>query len=402
MRRAYDCIVIGGHGAFGSQAAYHLSRLGASVLAIDRHPVNHKKGSSHGQTRITRLAYFEGAAYVPFLRRSLEIFKALQERSGVELFKQTGMLDIGSTFASALSSARQHNLPYEVLDASEVMSRFPGYHVPPGLKGLLQPDGGILRPEAIISLTCSLSAKLGVDFVQDQCILFKDLGGSRGVEVKTASGSTITAGKLLVASGPWIRELVPQLRAVTTPVRQVVGWFDVSREDEGKFDPSRFPVFVIGSNLERRDVGVFYGFPQYGEQRGFKIGLYNHLNQQVDPETMDRGIRAEDEEALRKGVCDFFPLADRSLLASNTCLFTNTPDANFIIDHVPSMDNVMVCSACSGHGFKLSSGVGELVASMILDRGQIMDQDTRSFLDMHQIDPKRKGFEKVLDAFNCN
>lgn len=387
MRLAYDCIVIGGHGAFGSQASLHLSAHGAKVLAIDMHPVAHTLGSSHGQTRITRLAYFEGPAYVPFLKRSLELFKELQASAhGVELFTRTGMLDVGSTFASALSSAQAHNLDHEVLSPPEVMERFPGYRIPDGLKALLQPDGGILRPEAIIKQTCSHARQRGVEFVQDRVLSFVDLGGSKGVEVKAASGSTFVASKLLISSGPWIRELVPQLKSVVTPVRQAVAWFDVAAKDEGKFDPRRFPVFIIGSNLERRDRGVYYGFPQYGEQRGFKIGLYNHRNERIDPETMDRGFNSEDEGVLRQGVRDFFPLADRPILATNTCIFTNTPDSNFIVDYLPTMDIVMVCSACSGHGFKLSSAVGELISKMILESPrQIGDQETISFLEMHRM-----------------
>lgn len=396
IRKAYDCIVVGGHGAFGSQSVYHMARQGAKVLSIDMLPVGHSQGSSHGQTRITRLAYAEGAAYVPLLRRSLELFIELSQRSSVELYKRTGMLDIGSTFESALFSAREHKLEHSILSAEEVNSRFPGFSVPDGMKALYQPDGGILRPEKIIEATCSLSkADPGVEFLQDKVVSFTDLGSSRGVEVRTAGGSTYRSSKLLIASGPWIRQLLPQLSSVCLPVRQVVGWFDLSQEDEVKFDPLNFPVFIIGPSSEQ----LYYGFPQYGETRGLKIGLYNHLHQAVpDPDEMDRVTRPEDEAALREGVKTYFPLANRPMVASNTCLFTNTPDSNFIIDFLPTMSNVMVCSSCSGHGFKLSSGVGELVAKLILDPEQIEHhQDYKAFLAMHKLDRNRKGFEKAFD-----
>ena len=215
------------------------------------------------------------------------------------------------------------------------------------------------------------------------------------MEVKTLGGSTFRSGKLLIASGPWIRQLVPQLNPVCQPVRQVVAWFELSKGDEGKFDPNRFPVFIIGSSSDR----LYYGFPQYGEQRGFKIGLYNHLNQPVDPDSMDRVTRPEDEEALRRGVAEFFPLVNRKILFSQACIFTNTPDSNFIIDFLPSMSNVMLCSSCSGHGFKLSSGIGELIARLILERQFEQDQDTRAFLAMHKLDISRRGFGPVMNAF---
>jgi sarcosine oxidase len=128
---AYDCIVVGGHGAFGSSSAYHLAKQGAKVLAIDMHQEAHSHGSSHGQTRITRLAYAEGPAYVPVLKRSLALFKELEQRSSVELYKKTGMLDVGTTFDSALLAAKEHNLEHEILSASEVNARFPGYSVLP-------------------------------------------------------------------------------------------------------------------------------------------------------------------------------------------------------------------------------------------------------------------------------
>jgi sarcosine oxidase len=182
-------------------------------------------------------------------------------------------------------------------------------------------------------------------------------GGGR-VRVRTAA-RTCEAGQLVLAAGAWMTALLPELAPLLRPERQVLGWFTVSNPEV--FAPGRFPIFV-----HEADEGVFYGFPEF-EVPGFKIGRYHHLGEQVDPESMDRTCRPDDEDALRRAVARYFPGADGPLVRAAACLFTNTPDEHFIIDRHPEAGEVLVVSPCSGHGFKFCSVVGEIVADLVTD-----------------------------------
>mmetsp|Transcript_18999 Transcript_18999/g.48227 ORF Transcript_18999/g.48227 Transcript_18999/m.48227 type:complete len:460 (+) Transcript_18999:2973-4352(+) len=393
----YDVIVLG-LGAFGSSAAYHLAKMGASVLGLERFPhPGHSMGSSHGHTRIIRLAYFEGPEYVPLLKRSYALFQQLQGEVGQQLLKKTGMLDIGPgpVFEGALRSARLHNLEHEVLTGPQVNARFPGYHVPEHWRAVYQPDGGMLLPERIIEAHCSLAQVHGAELrFGQQVVSWRALGSgpSGGVEVRTASGEVVRAAQMIVAAGPWMADLVPETKALCVPIRQVVGWFEVAKR--GTFHADNFPVFIIqGDN----PADCWYGFPQYGPQPGFKIGRYNHLNEVVHPDSLDRShLTPADEEALRAAVRQYFPGADGKLLARSTCMFTNTPDNHFIIDRHPRHPQVLLCSACSGHGFKMASGVGQLLAEHVEQESNPAEHEE---LKLHRINPDRPGHAELLRAF---
>ncbi|GFR52851.1 hypothetical protein Agub_g15480, partial [Astrephomene gubernaculifera] len=392
----YDVAVIG-LGAFGSSALYHIARSGLKVIGIERHrPVGHALGSSHGASRIIRLAYFEGLQYGPLLKRSLRLFLELQDElmeqplahgkqaptaSPAPLFQRTGMLDVGSVFERALESARAHGLQHEILTGPELTRRFPAYRVPEHWRALYQPDGGVLAPERIVQAHVTLAQRLGAEVVvgetvtswhtegdsNDSPVTLTTVPTSDVVAGEAGSGGggrTITAGAVVMAPGPWIGQLVPELRDLCVPERQVVGWFDIEASARRDFTPERFPVFV----LEESPGGTaYYGFPEHGELPGFKIGLYHHLRQDIrDPAALDavqRTADAADEAALRAGVASYFPAAARGrLLSSSACFFTNTPDGHFLVDRHPLHPQVILCSACSGHGFKMSSGIGQLIA----------------------------------------
>jgi sarcosine oxidase len=180
-----------------------------------------------------------------------------------------------------------------------------------------------------------------------------------GVKVTTAK-ATYEAGRLVLSTGAWIGEHVPALKLTAIPERQVLGWFRPKKPEH--FRLGRFPV----SNLKSED-GHFYQFPVWGVP-GFKIGRYHHLKEQGAADDLSREPNAADEEALRSGVRRFFPDADGDLLAMRTCMFTNTPDEHFVIDRLPGFEEIVVASPCSGHGFKFSSAIGEILADLAMDR----------------------------------
>ena len=364
---AFDVIVVG-TGAMGAAACWQLARRGQKVLALDRYDIPNAMGSSHGVNRIIRLAYFEHPAYVPILRRAYELWRETEQLAGEQLLWITGSLDIGASGSKivegALASCRQHGLHHEVLSAADAMARYPGYRLPENFVALHQPEGGFVASERAIVAAANLAMQSGAVLRAREAVLdiTPIVGG--GVRVRTGRG-VYEAGQVIVSAGAWIGELVPGLSATAVPERQVLGWFQPKRPE--LFRLGAFPV----SNL-KGDLGHFYQFPVWNVP-GFKIGLYHHLHEQGAPEQLSREPTAADEAVLRRGVAEYFPDADGDVLALRTCMFTNTPDEHFIIDRLPGFEDVIVASPCSGHGFKFSSAIGEILADLVTARAARFD-----------------------------
>lgn len=359
---ALDAIIVGA-GAMGSAAACHLARRGKRVVVFDRHGVAHDRGSSHGLTRIIRLSYFEHPSYVPLLRRAYELWRELQRTFGKQLLHITGSIDAGRadsrTFGGSRLSCETHGLPHEVLTAAQLGERCPGYRLPAGHLAVFQPDGGFLIPERCIEAHLALAAAAGADVRAHERVWGWEPTPEGGVLVETEAGS-YEAGRLVIAAGAWAGSLVPPLAPLLTPERQVLAWFEIA--DRDAFSPTRFPVF----NLDWEDEH-WYGFPEFGVP-GFKVGCYHHLRERVDPDAFDRtATTSRDVDLLRACVRECFPAADGDVLVTKTCIFTNTPDEDFILDRLPDAPQVFVASPCSGHGFKFASVVGEIVADLVID-----------------------------------
>lgn len=352
---AYDVIVVGLGGA-GSAAAYHLSRRGLRVLGLERFGPLHERGSSHGHTRITRQAYFEHPDYVPLLLRAYELWEELERLSGQRLLRVCGGLMVGPPdgplVSGALRSARAHGLPHELLSAAEVRARFPAFHLSEDEQALYEPRAGILFPEACVRAHQQLAEAHGAELRFHTRVLDWASDGST-VWVRTDRG-TERAASLVLAAGPWMPDLA-RLSVSLWVERQVVFWFAPRRPEW--FQPERFPVFVWETPEAH-----FYGIPAV-EGRGFKAARH-HGGQPADP---DRVPPPDPEEAgwLRAQLARRLPEADGGLEGAVTCLYTNTPDEHFLLDRHPAAGNVVVCSACSGHGFKFTSVVGEVVADLV-------------------------------------
>lgn len=360
--REFDSIVIG-VGGMGSATVYHLARRGQRVLGLEQFDIAHDFGSSHGITRIIRMAYPEGAGYVPLLHRAYELWRDLEARSGERLLFVTGCVDAGApdsaTVRGSLKSCRKFGLDHQVFDGRSLRERFPGYQFPDSMAAVLQPDGGFLLPEACIVNYVQAAQALGAEVHTRERVAGWDAFGG-GVEVRTEH-EIYRARKLVIAAGPWASQLCPVLRNLAVPERQVVLWAQPLRPE--LFRLGAFPVF----NLEAPE-GRFYGCPEYGVP-GFKIGKYHHRREDVDPESIDREIHPEDEAVLREGIRRYFPDADGPALAMKTCMFTNSPDEHFILDAHPEAGNVYIAAGFSGHGFKFASVVGEIMADLALDGG---------------------------------
>ncbi len=360
MPDSYDAIVIG-VGGMGSAALLHLAQRHARVLGLEQFQIPHELGSSHGLTRIIRLAYWEHPAYVPLLRRAYALWRELEQSAGEPLLVTTGSVDAGTPdgrpIRGALEACQRFDLPYELLAGSTVRQRFPGYRLPDQFVALFQPDGGFLLSERCIVAHANAAVRLGATVHTNERVIDWEALGD-GVLVRT-DRSTYTTRRLVITAGPWAAKIVPALIPMVNVERQVVMWTTPRRPDY--FLPETFPVFYLHG-----DDGSFYGFPVFRDL-GFKIGRYHHLQEIVDPDRMDRACHAEDERVLRDGVRRYFPDADGPVNLLKACLFTNTADEHFIIDTLSETPRVVVAAGFSGHGYKFCSVVGEILAGLALD-----------------------------------
>lgn len=378
----YDCIVLG-VGGMGSAALFHLARRGVKVLGLERFSIPHDQGSSHGITRIIRLAYHEHPSYVPLLRRSFELWRELETLAGERLLVVTGSIDASlpneHVFAGSKKSCLEHGLAHEVLSSKDLSRRFPGYRLPKDFKAVFQPDGGFLLAERCVVAHVNAALALGAEVRAQERVLDWAPKG-RGYELRTDRGRYETE-RLVIAAGPWAGKLAPELANFAVPERQVLAWFQPLRPE--RYTPAAFPVF----NMRVKE-GAFYGFPIYGIP-GFKLGRYHHLEQTADPDDMDREPHPEDEAVLRDCTEKYFPDAAGNTMTLKACLFTNSPDEHFILDTLPKHPRVAVGAGFTGHGFKFCSVIGEVLADLAMDAG------SRHDLELFKLNRFAKGKVKI-------
>lgn len=354
----YDVIIIG-LGAMGSSAVYHLAINGLRVLGLDRFQPPHNFGSSHGLTRIIREAYFEDPLYVPLVQRAYELWSELEKKSGERLLLQTGGLMIGPhdgvLVSGASRSAEQHNLAHEILNSTNLAQKFPMFKVEDAPMAVWEPRAGILFPERGIKTHLDLAAKSGAQLrFNDPVRKWEPFG--KGVRVFTG-GSSYTANRLVLSPGAWMTSLLPADHLPLTVERQVLYWFkSVSRPE--MFQPDRLPIFIRQYAPDR----FFYGFPDLGD--GVKVA-FHHQGGRVDPNSLSQEVKQIEIEEMRHVLSQYLPDANGDLRSTAVCMYTNTPDEHFILDYHLSHPQVIVASPCSGHGFKFSPVIGEMIAAMI-------------------------------------
>lgn len=362
MAKPYD-IIVAGLGGMGSAALCHLARRGRRVLGLERFDIPHEFGSSHGITRVIRLAYFEHPSYVALLRRAYELWRELQSAAGERLLYITGSIDAGPpgniNFEGSKVSCEQHGLAHEVLTSSELTKRFPAYRLPPETMAVFQPEGGFVLPERCIVAHVNQALAHGAEVHAREPVLDWQPNG-KGVRVFTAKRE-YNADRLIISAGAWVGQLVGSLATVAVPERQVLGWFQPLKSE--LFQPNHLPVF----NLTVPE-GRYYGLPVFGIP-GFKVGCYHHHRENVDPSAVDRNCHPRDEATLRDFVAKYFPDGAGPTMSMKVCMFTNTPDEHFILDLHPEHPQVVIASPCSGHGFKFCSVIGEIVADLA-ERGR--------------------------------
>lgn len=353
----FNTIVIG-VGGMGSATCYQLAKRGRRVLGLEQFDIPHDQGSSHGHTRIIRLAYYEHPSYVMLLKRAYELWDQIERHTGEQILIKHGSIDAGPSdswvFKGSLQSCIEHDLPHEVLTGAELSQRFPGYRLPFDTMALYQPDGGFLLPERCIVSYVNAATELGAEIHGRERLLDWEPHND-GVRVIT-DRAAYEADSLIFTGGAWSARLLPLLRGLSVPERQVLAWLQPERP--ALFRPSSFPVFNV-----LVEEGRYYGFPVYGIP-GFKVGRYHHFEEYVDPDDYHREPTVEDEEMLREFTARYFPDAAGPTMTLKSCMFINSPDNHFIIDLHPDYPQVSFATGFSGHGYKFASVVGEIMADL--------------------------------------
>ncbi|MBF7992987.1 N-methyl-L-tryptophan oxidase [Rahnella laticis] len=347
----YDLIIVGS-GSVGSAAGYYATRAGLKVLMIDSAIPPHQAGSHHGETRLIRHAYGEGARYVPMLLRAQTLWNELAELSGDKVFHRSGVLNIGpedSEFiGNVKTSAETYNLNTLSLNAAEIREKWPLFTLPDGYCGVFEPDSGYLQSEMAISAYIRLAREAGCGQLFN-CPVDDIRWDDGGVEVSTIDG-VYHGKKLAVTAGTWVTKILPELPV--KPLRKVFAWFHA----DGRYsEENHFPAFT----LETLQGDQYYGFPSVKDS--LKLGKHNGGQWITEPqERKPFGGFSQDGTESFNFFRHFLPGVGVSLRGAS-CTYDMTADEHFIIDTLPGRENTLVISGLSGHGFKFASVLGEIV-----------------------------------------
>jgi sarcosine oxidase len=381
----YDSIVVG-LGAMGSATAYQLAKHGAKVLGIDRFTPPHSFGSSHGETRITRQAIGEGEEYVPLALRSYEIWREIEAETGADLLTVTGGLIMSSGkvkrmlhgsesfIGQTVECAEKYGIEHSLLNTQQLAERFPQFGLVGDEEGYFENEAGFLRPENCVQAQLDLAKKYGAEIhFNEKALSFR--ADKNGVEVTTEKGK-YQAEKLIVSTGPWVNEFI-QAKDTFKIYRQVLYWFEL-KETAENYLPGNFPIFIWQFNRWADD--FIYGFPAAdGAGGGLKLAAEQHLVT-TDPDNAEMKISEDEiEKMYRDYVRERLPGLGARCLKAASCLYTVTPDDGFVIDRHPQHENVLIASPCSGHGFKHSAAVGQILSEMALDDRTSFDIGKFSF-----------------------
>jgi sarcosine oxidase len=365
-----DVIVVG-LGAAGAATLYQLARLGTPALGIDSHSPPHVYGSTHGDTRITREAIGEGMYYTPLVRRSHAIWRDLEAETGQDLLTQCGGLIIEAAgggaaghhrhdFLSAtIACANHYGVPHERLDAAEVTARFPQFHLDGDESAYYEPGAGFVRPERCVDAQLTVAERLGAEVRRDERVLA--IESNAGIVRVRTDRDTYEAPRAVLAVGAWIEDFIDQRELVLFRIyRQVLTWFAL-RPGAVDHSPGVMPVFIWGLS----DGNAFYGFPEVDGERTVK-GATEQLDIPTTAESASMDVEAsETKAAYDELIGPRLPALSPNCERAARCLYTVTPDADFVVDEHPDLPGVLLVSPCSGHGFKHSAGLGEAIAQLV-------------------------------------
>jgi sarcosine oxidase len=353
----YDVIVLG-TGGVGSAALLQLARRGLKVLGIDRFPPGHDRGSSHGESRIIRMAYFEHSDYVPLLRRAYELWNQLETEARRRLFHRVGLLEIGPpqgvVVPGVLKSAEQHGLTVETMDATQVVRSFPMLRMPAGAVAVYEPDAGYLLVEDCVVAHAAQATQFGAQIHAGETV-FNWRATGDGVTVKT-DRDEYRASRLVITAGAWSSQLLHDMQVPLRVVRKHQHWFASPPPSAGAW-----PCY-----LYELPHGVFYGFPEI--RRG-AVKMAEHTGGVTvdDPLTDSREPDGQDFQRVNEFRSAYLPDVGATALHHARCFYTLSPDEHFIVDRHPAHPQVVFAAGLSGHGFKFTPVLGEVLADLAID-----------------------------------
>lgn len=364
-------MIVVGLGAMGSAAAYHLAGRNRAVLGLEAFGPAHDRGSSHGESRIIRQAYFENPAYVPIVLRAHELWDQLQKESGKELLSITGGLAIGpehgDLVSGCLQSARAYDLPHELLDSSRMRSRFPQFFLAREEIAFYEKLAGFLRPEECIRQHLRGASERGASLhFEEPIVSWSASSKGEGVTVHTHRQS-YSATSLVLSVGPWFAQVAPAVFMPVVVTRHAMFWLRPLQRVSA-FDKGVFPIFL----WKPEEGPLFYGFPRTSEATDPKVAIHSGM-EKCAPSSIDRVIHPGDEAAIRSAIRERIPALNGEITHASTCMYTMTPDEHFIIDRHPDFPQVVIAAGFSGHGFKFSSVVGEILCDLATARSTSFD-----------------------------
>ena len=364
----YDIAIIG-LGAMGSAALYQLSKQGLSVVGIDKYAPPHTFGSSFGESRVTRQAIGEGEAYNPLVRRANEIWGELEQVSSEKLLEHCGVLLAAHKeqrfLQNTLKAAKDFSIRHEILTGEEVERRFPAIKAAGKDRVYyFEPDSGYLLPEKCIEIQLKLARKNGAAILPNTTVTSVS-ERENGVELRLQNGEIITASKVIIASGPWIKEMLPDtFGPILKTYLQTQYWFAVEAEHAQDLQPPNMPVFMCGDE-KSETTRSFYNFPLLnGAAGGMKFAAHES-GSEVKPDDKDTARPVTSMQDIYRFLANYVQHIKPETVRAANCLYTVTPDEDFIIDFAPGSTRIVLVSACSGHGFKHSAAIGEVLAQLV-------------------------------------
>jgi monomeric sarcosine oxidase len=357
MRR-FD-VIVAGAGGMGTAAAAHLARRGVGVLALDRFPPGHGRGSSHGQTRLIRLAYFEHPDYVPLLRRARDLWRDLERETGASLLTECGLLSSGpadgDVIAGTLRSAHDHGLAIERMTPHAAMARWPGFAIPDDWTSVFEREAGHLAVEACVRAHADVAVRHGATIEADHEIRGWRIEGE--LVVVETSRESLGCGRLVLCPGPWAADLLRLPKIPFSVLRKSLFWY-APTAGLAPHEAACLPAFAFDT-----PGGFFYGFPML-DARGIKVAEHTSGRDVADPLVVDRRIDDSEQATIEGWLTDHMPGVGRRRTAHEVCLYTMSPDHHFVIGLHPEHPQVSIAAGFSGHGFKFASVIGEILADL--------------------------------------
>ena len=356
-------VLIAGLGVVGAMAAWRLARMGHEVIGFEQFGLDHDRGSSYGDSRIVRRVYPD-PLYTNLMADAYPLWDELQARfPDEELFCRAGGLYCGPMghplIGQALEALKASGVEHELLNAVQVAQRYPAFSLAPDECAIYEPSMGYARASRCVRASARLARSQGADLREHTPIADIDTDAG-GVRVTTQAGEVVAGDRLLLAAGPWTGPYLARF-GVSVPLivtRQAYIHLE-PRKDAELFTSGRFPVWIDAATN-------YYGFPRLGDVDGVKIALHEH-GEATTPQDADRHVHEAEIEATRAYALRRFPSLGDTVTYANVCLYTNTPDEDFIIDAVPGLPHTFVTAGLSGHGFKFAPLLGQILADLASD-----------------------------------